>query len=252
MTRPDGPDAGTASYDAAPTPRKPPEPGGPFFPESHLTSSSNDSVAANGNEAPGSAAEYRYPRPSPQGIPPDVNPFRVSPQTQPGTFQQIVPSERWMTNMRIVFNSPAPGSTSMTVPVMVDQARLKSCVWQPLVVLCRYPTNNVAPPGSIEPSPVVDILVELDKEKLFILEKIEMVTNDPGAGAAMIIGRDDLAQIEAHLGHPLCLRRNDNSGSSATRDVLATSYGTCNDNHVGFDMAFPNQGTLSAVSDEWS
>lgn len=250
MTRADGPDAGTASYDAAPTPRKPPEPGGPLFPESHLTSSSTVSVAVNENEAPGSAAEYRYPRPSPQGIPPDVNPFRVSPQTQPGTFQQIVPSERWMTNMRIAFNSPAPGSTSMTVPVMVDQARLKSCVRQPLVVLCRYPTYNVAPPGFIEPSPVTNIIIELDNAIPFMLWNIEIITNDPGA--VMIIGRDDLAQIEAHLGYPLRLQRNDNSGSSATRDVPVTSYGTRNNNYVGNTMGFPNQGTLSAVSNEGS
>jgi hypothetical protein len=240
--------------DSAPTLGKPPEPGVPLLLASPPAVNSNGMVVANKNQGQVSEVGYYYPPSAGQVVSQTVDLLGMSPQTHLETFQPAS-SEGWKTNMRILVNSI--GTTFMTVPVRFDPTCEKSSIRQPFVELSGYqvydygpwlPNKAMTPWGSKERILVTDIIVELEHMKAYQFVELEVVTADPGA--VLVIGREDMVQIEAHLGHSL--RRIDSLELPATLHAQAASYGIPNDQYGGYNMASTRQGTSLARCDTWS
>lgn len=251
-TRTDGSGAGAANYDdPVPTRRTPPEPGDLPLLESPASPSSGGTVTdVMYQDQLSSVKDYNTSFPG-QGVPQRVvGALRIPPLMPLGTFQEPASTKDWETDMNILINSI--GTTFMTRPVRFDPTSQKSCMRRAFAELSGYQLYDYGPwlPnkswtrwGSKDRIVVTTTVLELEWMKAYSCE-VEVADSDPGAD--LVIGREDLVQIEAHLGHPL--QRIDPSGLLKTQYAPASPDGTLNGCYGGYDMAFAVQGTSSVAN----
>ena len=220
-----------------PTPRRLPEhtnspPFGPYTGSttsnsSHSTAVGDDNAVEDG-EQPQMPVTRLDPTLSLYELPPSLTP-QVWPQSldslvlsqsldsQMGPFQ--APSQRfqqqlstsstdgWLSQMQILLNGA--GDTFMNIPVRYNPASMISYISENFATLSgyliAYPVPSLAPWGPAEPGlPVTSVVLETDvaRRKLFQFHYIGVVPYNPD-GAGLLIGRQDMALIGAHLGYPI-------------------------------------------------
>lgn len=253
-TQTDGPGACAANYDdPVPTPRTPPEPGDPPLLESPATPSSGGTVTNIMHQDQLSSVKDYYTSFPGQDVPQRViGALGIPPLTPLGTFQQPASTKGWETDMNILTNSI--GTTFMTRPVRFDPTSQKSCIRRAFAELSGYQLYDYGPwlPnkswtrwGSKNHIVVTTVVLQLEWKKAYSCE-VEVVDSDPGAD--LVIGREDLVQIEAYLGHPL--RRIDPAGPLTIHYAPAAPDGILNGYYGGYDMAFAVQGTSSVANSD--
>lgn len=150
--------------------------------------------------------------------------------------------------MRIMYCSA--GYSFITLPVRYSPVCEKSYVVHSYIGLSGYqcfgpdPSRSnkaFTPWGFKGPGPLTNVVLEIDGmlQKCHQFKGIEVVTFDPD-GAVLVIGSEDMAQIEARLGHTL--PHNDFPGFQAPHHAQGAQYVSTNGNNSLHDTAYRERG----------